>query len=84
MVESSSAAAPKLYTVREIASILKVHPSCVRAAIHAHKLGASLVGDGFRIEQSALRAYLRSARTCGVSFRDPRRNPEWRGGKAKP
>ncbi len=48
----------KLYTMPEVAEILKVHVNTVRRLLKASKLEAVKVGNQYRISEEQLNAYL--------------------------
>jgi excisionase family DNA binding protein len=49
---------PALYTVREVASRLGVHPETVRRLIHDGRLDAVRVGRVLRVEPASLEVFL--------------------------
>ena len=65
----------RIFTVREVAGILKVTASVVRNLIHEGKLCGSRVGVQIRIPAAALEAFLGEAVCHGP---DPRRDPRRR------
>jgi excisionase family DNA binding protein len=48
----------RLYSVREVAGLLGVHPETVRRMIHAGTLDAVRVGRVLRVEEASLQEYL--------------------------
>jgi excisionase family DNA binding protein len=48
----------RLYSVREVADLLGVHPETVRRMIHAGILDGIRVGRGLRVEEASLQEYL--------------------------
>jgi excisionase family DNA binding protein len=65
----------RIFTVREVAGILRVTTSVVRKLIHEEKLRGSRVGVQIRIPAAAIEAFLGEALCCGP---DPRRDPRRR------
>ena len=48
----------KIYTVRQVADILQVHPRTIRRMIARGEIRAFTIGDDYRIRQSALEAVM--------------------------
>jgi excisionase family DNA binding protein len=57
----------KIYTVKEIAAILRINPRTVRRMIALGELEAIKIRDEFRIRQSALDAVLQKKPEHGES-----------------
>ncbi len=77
-IEASSPMAPQLYTVREVAKILRVTGQSVRRLVFSGKIDGRRIGIGIRVPHEALVRFL-DASPC--TSPDPRRDP--RGGRAK-
>jgi excisionase family DNA binding protein len=54
---------PKVYTVEELAALLKVNPRTVYKMVDAGQIRSVRAGRQIRIPQEALDAYLRGAQT---------------------
>lgn len=54
-------AAPRLFTVAEVASIMRVSKMTVYRLIHAGDLAAVRVGRAFRVSEAAVHDFLRNA-----------------------
>ncbi len=61
-VAPSGESGGRLYSVREVADLLGVHPETVRRMIHAGVLDAVRVGRALRVEERSLHAYLTTQR----------------------
>lgn len=52
----------KIYTVNEVAEILKVDPATIRILLRTQKLKGLKIGNSWRIEENELEAYLETLR----------------------
>jgi excisionase family DNA binding protein len=48
----------KLYTVQEVAMLLKVHPKTIKNYIDSNKIKASWFGNRWRIKESAIKEFV--------------------------
>ena len=58
---SAALANLEIFTAREVAAVLKVHPSKIYRLIQAGKLPAIHIGRNVRVSRPALEAYLAKA-----------------------
>ena len=54
---------PKVYTIEEVAEILKVNPRTINRMLERGEMKGVKVGRLWRISQGALEAYLRGEKT---------------------
>ncbi len=54
----SEAIAPKVYTVKELAELLKVEDQIVRRMIKGEQISAFKVGSQYRVTEEALKKYI--------------------------
>lgn len=52
----------KIYTVNEVAEMLKVDPETIRLLLRNQKLKGLKIGNSWRIEENELEAYLETLR----------------------
>ena len=48
----------KLYSIKEAAEVLQIHPDTMRRYARTGKIRAAIIGKGFRITESDLKAFI--------------------------